>query len=90
MTQKTPPKIEFPCPDYPIKVLGEAGDVLQSLVIEVMTKHAPGFDPERITIKDSGKGRWQSVTVFITATGIEQLEAIHNDLRANPVTKIVL
>ncbi len=90
MTQQDPPKIEFPCPDYPIKVLGEAGDVLPSLVVEVMTKHAPGFNPERMSIKESGKGRWQSVTVFITATGIAQLEAIHNDLRAHSATKIVL
>ncbi|UTF59801.1 YbeD family protein [Gilvimarinus sp. DA14] len=90
MTQQDPPKIEFPCPNYPIKVLGEAGEVLQSLVVEVMARHDPDFNAERISVKDSGKGRWQSVTVFITATGIEQLEAIHQDLRAHPATKIVL
>ena len=85
-----PPKIEFPCPGYPIKVLGEAGDTLYSLVMGVMDEHAPGFDRERTTVKDSGKGRFQSVTVYITATGVEQLETIHQALRANPVTKVVL
>ena len=90
MTSQEPPKIEFPCPDYPIKIMGEAGDALQTLVIEVMTAHTPGFDAERIRIKDSGKGRWQSVTVYITATGADQLEAIHRDLKAHPATKIVL
>ncbi|MBU2887611.1 DUF493 family protein [Gilvimarinus agarilyticus] len=90
MTQQEPPKIEFPCPGYPIKVLGEAGESLKSTVIEVMQKHAPSFDATRLKIKDSGKGRYQSITVYITATGIEQLEAIHQDLRANPVVKIVL
>lgn len=85
-----PPKIEFPCPDYPIKVLGEAGDTLYSLVIAVMNEHAPGFNRSRITVKDSGKGRFQSVTVYVTATGVEQLETIHQALRANPVTKVVL
>jgi putative lipoic acid-binding regulatory protein len=85
-----PPKIEFPCPGYPIKVLGEAGDTLYSLVMAVMDEHAPGFDRSRTTVKDSGKGRFQSVTVYITATGVEQLETIHQALRANPVTKVVL
>lgn len=85
-----PPKIEFPCPDYPIKVLGDAGDTLYSLVMDVMDEHAPGFDRERTTVRDSGKGRFQSVTVFVTATGIEQLETIHQALKANPVTKVVL
>jgi putative lipoic acid-binding regulatory protein len=58
--------------------------------MEVMDEHAPGFDRERTTVKDSGKGRFQSVTVYITATGVEQLETIHQALRANPVTKVVL
>lgn len=90
MSELPPPKIEFPCPDYLIKVLGEAGDELYQLVIEVMERHAPGFDETRITVANSSKGRFQSVTVWITATGEPQLHAIHNDLRANPITKMVL
>ncbi|MDO3383541.1 YbeD family protein [Gilvimarinus algae] len=90
MSEQNPPKIEFPCPDYPIKVLGDAGETLYSLVLEVMENHAPGFDAGKITVRDSGKGRYQSVTVYITATGIAQLETIHKDLRAHPAVKIVL
>jgi len=90
MSTPTPPKIEFPCPDYPIKVLGEAGDTLYLLVMQVMEEHAPGFDRQKTTVKDSGKGRFQSITVYITATGELQLDTIHKALRANPVTKIVL
>lgn len=85
-----PPKIEFPCPDYPIKVLGDAGEALHQTVIEVMEEHAPGFDRTRISIKDSSGGRYQSITVYITATGVPQLEAIHEQLRAHPAIKIVL
>lgn len=90
MTSQDPPKIEFPCPGYPIKVLGDAGDALKAIVIEVMEKHTEDFDAQLLKIKDSGKGRFQSLTVYITATGIEQLEAIHQDLRAHPAVKIVL
>ena len=85
-----PPKIEFPCADYPIKVLGDAGETLHQTVIEVMEEHAPGFDRTRMTVRDSSGGRYQSVTVFITATGIPQLESIHEQLRAHPAIKIVL
>jgi len=90
MSEQQPPKIEFPCENYPIKVLGDAGSELYRLVIDVMTRHAPDFDETRITITESSKGRYQSVTVWITATGEPQLHAIHNDLRSNSVTKMVI
>ena len=89
MTQD-PPKIQFPCENYPIKVLGESGLELHSYVIEIMERHAPGFDQTRITINESSKGRFQSLTVWITATGIDQLSAIHDDLRLNRMIKMVM
>lgn len=85
-----PPKIEFPCENYPIKVLGESGPELHQYVIDIMQRHAPGFDQTRITINESSKGRFQSLTVWITATGIEQLSAIHDDLRLNRLIKMVM
>lgn len=92
MFDSTPdaPKIEFPCEDYPIKVLGDAGDELHQLVIEVMERHAPGFDQTRIKVKDSRNGTYQSLTVWITATGEQQLKTIHQELVASSVTKMVL
>jgi uncharacterized protein len=85
-----PPKIEFPCENYPIKVLGESAPELHSYVIDIMERHAPGFDQTRITINESSKGRFQSLTVWITATGVDQLTAIHNDLRINRLIKMVM
>ena len=90
MSDQKPPKIEFPCADYPIKILGDAGDTLHALVLEVIERHAPGFDQTRITVAESSKGRYQSITVWITATGEEQLRAIHTDLRVSPATKMVM
>jgi uncharacterized protein len=84
------PKIEFPCENYPIKVLGQTSPDLHTYVIEIMERHAPGFDQTRITINESSKGRFQSLTVWITATGVDQLIAIHNDLRLNPSIKMVI
>ncbi len=88
--ENQPPKIEFPCENYLIKVLGDAGPELHSLVIEVMERHAPGFDQTRITVNESSKGRFQSVTVWITATGEPQLRAIHEDLRIHRLVKMVM
>ncbi len=84
------PKIEFPCENYPIKVLGETAPDLHAYVIEIMERHAPGFDQTRITINESSKGRFQSLTVWIRATGVDQLTAIHNDLRINRLIKMVM
>jgi uncharacterized protein len=90
MSETQPPKIEFPCDNYPIKVLGDSGPELHNYVIEIMERHAPGFDQTRITINESSKGRFQSLTVWITATGVDQLTAIHNDLRINRLIKMVM
>lgn len=90
MSEQHPPKIEFPCEDYPIKVLGDAGNELRELVIEVMERHAPGFDQTQIRVKDSRNGTYQSLTVRITATGVQQLKTIHRELIASPLTKTVL
>jgi putative lipoic acid-binding regulatory protein len=90
MSEQQPPKIEFPCENYPIKVLGDAGPYLHTYVVEIMERHAPGFDQTRITIAESSRGSFQSVTVWITATGIEQLIAIHEDLRINKKVKMVM
>jgi len=79
MTEQEPPKIEFPC-DYPIKVLGRSSEEFRGIILEVFERHAPGFDEQMITVKDSARGTFTSLTVTITATGKEQLEALHQDL----------
>lgn len=89
-TPQDAPKIEFPCPNYPIKVMGEASDEMRAYVLQVMQQHAPGFDAKAITTRPSSKGNYQSLTVLVTATGIEQLQAIHTDLKASKMIKVVL
>lgn len=89
MSEQTPPKIEFPC-DYPIKVMGFAGEELHTTVREIMFRHAPGFDEATITVRDSAQGNYQSVTVTITATGAPQLQAIFTDLKSCSCVKMVL
>ena len=87
--EQDPPKIEFPC-DYPVKVMGRDVDGFESEVLSVVERHAPGFDRDRVTVKSSSKGTFTSITVFITATGKPQLEALHGDLMATGLVQMVL
>ncbi len=90
MTDEQPvPKISFPC-DYPIKVMGLAGQELHTVVREVMFRHAPDFDETTISVRDSAQGNYQAITVTINATGVEQLEAIFIELKASTLVKMVL
>ena len=87
--KSAPPKIEFPCA-YPIKVMGEGHDELQSQVMDVILRHCTDFDRQKISIRDSSGGRWRSITVTINATGQAQIEAIFNDLKTCSRVRMVL
>lgn len=89
MSQPEPPKIEFPC-QYPIKVLGRRHEQLQSVVIEIFERHAPGFDAEAIVIKSSSAGTFVSMTLTIEATGKEQLSRLHTDLMQTGLVSMVI
>ena len=89
MPQQDPPKIEFPC-EYPIKVLGRNSAEFQSVIFEVFEQHAPGFDQETISVRASSKGTFTSITITITATGRDQLEALHRDLLATGLVQMVI
>lgn len=83
------PRIEFPC-DYPIKVMGRSSDAFESIILEVFERHAPGFDQQTITANVSSKATFTSLTITITATGPEQLEALHQDLLATGHVTMVI
>jgi putative lipoic acid-binding regulatory protein len=89
MTEPEAPRIEFPC-DYPIKVMGETCEEFREHVLTVMERHAPGFDQAKVTIRDSRKATYQSLTVTITATGKDQLDAIFVDLKTSSRVRMVL
>jgi uncharacterized protein len=90
MTDIQRPKIEFPCEGYSIRVMGEASESFRIHVIEVFELHVGDFSRETIDIRASSTGRYESVRVAITATGIEQLQAIFDDLKKHPAVQMVL
>lgn len=89
MPETDAPRIEFPC-DYPIKVMGRSGDTFESIVLAVFERHAPGFDQQTIEARVSRNGTFTSLTITITATGPDQLQALHQDLMATGRVTMVI
>jgi len=90
VSQPEAPKIEFPCANYPIKVVGKGADDYDRVIFEIIEVHAPDCDFTRLTARDSKNGRFRAVTVYITATGIDQLQKIHTDLSAHDYVHMVI
>ena len=87
--RESAPQLEFPC-SYPIKILGESNPDLRKQIGLVMAKHSPNFDDQLTTVRQSSQGRWQSITVTFQATNAAHIKAIYDDLRANPLVRMVL
>ena len=89
MAEPDVPKIEFPCA-YPIKVLGRSSADFEAMVLAVFERHAPGFDQQMIAARASRNGTFIALTITITATGPEQLHALHQDLLATGHVSMVI
>lgn len=89
MTEQQPPKIEFPCA-YPIKILGNAREDFIDRVFEIVQLHAPEIERNNIITRDSRKGTFMSVHIVIVATGVDQLQNIHQSLLTYDAVKMVI
>ncbi|BAP43281.1 hypothetical protein PSCI_2579 [Pseudomonas sp. StFLB209] len=83
------PKIEFPCNDYPIKVIGDTGVGFTDTVIEILSKYAT-VDIDTLAERQSSNGKYTTVQLHIVATGEEQLRDINSALRATGIVHMVL
>ena len=81
-------KIEFPC-DYPIKIIGVSDSVFRETVIDIVRLHAPDLDENTISERASKNGTYCAVNLSIVATGEPQLKALHQELIAEPLVKLV-
>lgn len=70
---------EFPCP-FPIKAMGRADGDIESVLVEILGRHAPGFDANALSVRRSSGGKWVAVTAVIEARSRSQLDAIYQDL----------
>ncbi|EEY88099.1 hypothetical protein HMPREF0018_00846 [Acinetobacter radioresistens SH164] len=76
--------------DYPIKLIGNAGDELRIAVIEILLKHFPDFDEATLKIQPSRTGKYHSLTAQLRFDELEQVHALYADLAACPYIKTAL
>jgi len=84
------PKIEFPCEQYPIKIIGDHCENYVQTVLEVVCAHAPEFEPASADQQLSSNGRFCSVRVCITAQSAEHLKRLNDALRQTGKVRMVL
>jgi len=71
--------LEFPC-RFPIKAMGRQSDEFETIVVEIIERHASFWPDEPIQSKPSGAGNFVSITTVIEAESQAQLDAIYQDL----------
>ena len=74
--------IEFPCA-FPIKMMGRDTPEFRATVRSLIENHVGPVDEEAIRFNLSGKGNFVSVTVTVTASSQQQLDAIYRDVSAH-------
>ena len=75
---------------FPIKVMGRRADGFAQAIVEVVSRHAPDFDPAELEMRASREGNYLSLTVTINATSREQLDALYRELTSHPMVVMVL
>lgn len=81
--------IEYPC-EFPIKIMGRTEPGFAQAVIELVTHHAPDFDPGSVEMRTSRKNRYLSLTCTVRATSREQLDGLYQALCDHPQVVMVL
>jgi putative lipoic acid-binding regulatory protein len=81
--------IEYPS-EFPIKVMGAQAEGFVDAVIAVARRHDPDLNEARIRLRPSRAGNYLGITLMVTATSREQLDALYTELSSHPMVKVVL
>jgi len=81
--------IEYPCL-FPIKVMGLRVDGFVHAVTYMAQQFDPTFNASTIELRESKGGKYLGVTITVTATSRDQLDALYQALSTHPMVKVVL
>lgn len=81
--------IEYPS-EFPIKVMGAHVDGFVEAIVALARRHDPTFDESKLELRPSRAGNYLGITITITATSREQLDALYSELTSHPMVKVVL
>lgn len=86
---ETPSLIEYPSA-FPIKVMGMNVEGFAEEMIDVARRYDPALDAQAVTTRPSKGGKYLGVTLTVTASSREQLDALYLSLTSHPMVKVVL
>ena len=89
MTESNDDIFKFPC-EYPIKVFGLNHPNLQKNICSIIENYVGKLHDNQISIKNSSKGKYISITIRIIATSRKQLDSINVDLQKSPLVSYLL
>ena len=81
--------LEFPC-DFPIKIMGKQQDGFRDLAVSIVEAHVGKLDASATRSTASRDEKFLSVTVTVTASSQQQLDAIFQSLSDHPSVLMVL
>ena len=81
--------LTFPC-RFSIKAIGIADPLLAQSVFDVVSQHANDLRQEDITFRHSQGKKYIGITIAITATSQQQLDAIYQALTDDARIQFVL
>lgn len=87
--RRTDSLITYPS-QFPIKVMGLKVDGLVQAMTQVAHQFDPTFDASTLELRESKGGKYIGITLPITATSREQLDALYRALSTHPMVKVVL
>jgi putative lipoic acid-binding regulatory protein len=81
--------IEYPS-EFPIKVMGARVDGFVDAMVAVARQFDPAFDDSTLELRTSRAGTYLGITLTVTVTSREQLDALYSALTSHPMVKVVL
>jgi len=90
VSQPEAPKIEFPCDDYMIKVVGDAEVALRDFVHQVLVRYDSRLTLESYKSRPSRNGRFESLTVFMRVEEEGHLSELFEVLKSDDRVKMVI
>ena len=86
---EAPSLIEYPS-RFPVKVMGANAPGFEQAVVDIALRFDPAYDRGTLQVRPSRGGKYLGLTLDITATSREQLDALYRALSTHPLVKVVL
>jgi len=71
--------IKVPC-DFVVKVMGKSNKQFEERVINIILRHYPNADLEKMVKRSSHDNNFMAITVTVHAKSKEQLDALYQEL----------